>query len=464
MPDELKSPQLLLDAFGEPSYVDPAERRAARAKSIARLRLLWNQRRRIFRITGAGFILFTVLALLIPKSFESTTRLMPPDRSNGSMAILGALSGKATPGAVGALADDFLGLKSSGDLFIGILKSRTVQNDLITKFDLRRMYHVNRWADARDILSSKTDISEDRKSGIISIRVTDHNPRLAAAMAQEYIDALNDEVTRLNTSSAHRERVFLEERLTQVQQDLEAAEKDFSQFASKNTALDVKEQGKAMIAAGASLEGQLIAAQTELEGLKQIYADNNIRVRSVQARIDELQRQMQKLAGTPEPATASGQQSNQPTKSYQLYPSIRQLPTLGVTWADLFRRAAVQEKVFETLTEEYELAKVEEAKETPSVKVLDAPDIPERGSPSRSLVVLIGTAVSLLLSMILVLGRARWGEVDSHDPGKLLAIEVFEGVKSLTVSNGSENGISKGMWRRLGRRRSPDSEKNRTEA
>lgn len=455
MPNDLQnSPHSLLDNFGDANYLDLAEKRAARAKAVARLRLLWDHRGRILRVTGAGLLLFLVLAFVIPRRFESTTRLMPPDHPNAGMAVLGALTGKSAPGAVGALADEFLGLKSSGELFIGILKSRSVQDDLIGKFNLRKAYHDRKWEDARDDLSSKTDISEDRKSGIISVRVTDKNPQRAAAMAQEYVDALNDVVTHLNTSSAHRERVFLEERLAQVQQDLEAAEKDFSQFASKNTALDIKEQGRAMISAGAALEGQLIAAQTELEGLRQIYTENNVRVRTLEARIEELRRQMQEIGGNPAPQGAGGQPSSgqqaagqqttgRQNNSDQMYPSLRQLPVLGVTWADLYRRAAVQEKVFETLTQEYELAKVEEAKETPSVKVLDTPNIPEKGFPPRFWFVFVGTVVSLIIGVMLVIGGARWEEVDPHDPGKLLAIEVFEGMKSLASSNGSENGNSR---------------------
>jgi capsule polysaccharide export protein KpsE/RkpR len=115
-------------------------------------------------------------------------------------------------------------------------------------------------------------------------------------MTREYVDQLNRVLALVNTSSAHRERVFLESRLTQVQQDLETAEKDFSNFASKNTALDVPTQGKAMIEAAATLEGELVAAQTELEGLKQIYADGNVRVRATRARVDEL---LQQPAKTP---------------------------------------------------------------------------------------------------------------------------------------------------------------------
>ena len=101
----------------------------------------------------------------------------------------------------------------------------------------------------------------------------------------------------MSTSSARRERIFLEGRLQAVNQDLEAAEKEFSQFASKNTAIDIKEQGKAMVEAAATLQGELIAARSELEGLRQLYADSNVRVRSVQARVAELENQLKKVGG-----------------------------------------------------------------------------------------------------------------------------------------------------------------------
>src|SRR4029077_19653737 len=166
--------------------------------------------------------------------------------------------------------------------------------------------------------------------------------------------------------------------------------KDFSQFASKNTAIDVKEQGKAMVEAAALLQGQLIAAQSQYEGLREIYTDNNVRVRSVKARIDELQRQLQKLGGKGESATSV---SDLPADS--LYPSIRKLPLLGVKYADLYRRTKIQEAVLETLTKEYELAKVQEAKEIPTVKVLDVANVPDKKSfPPRMSIIFLGTALA----------------------------------------------------------------------
>jgi capsule polysaccharide export protein KpsE/RkpR len=229
-------------------------------------------------------------------------------------------------------------------------------------------------------------------------------------------------VLTLNVSSAHKERVFLEDRLNQVQVELETAEKEFGDFASKNTTIDVKEQGKAMIGAAADIEGQLIAAQTQLEGLRQIYSSNNVRVRSMQAQVDEYRRQLQKLGGK---AQTSDGETPQPTDD--LYPSIRSLPILGVKYADLFRHAKVQEAVFETLTKQYELAKVEEARETPSVKVLDEGYVPEKRSfPPRIVVIVLITLMVLAFSSLWVLARARWHEVDPRDPGKVLAQEIFE--------------------------------------
>jgi len=289
--------------------------------------------------------------------------------------------------------------------------------------------------DARRDLVSHTGIAVDRKSQIITITVTDHDPKRAAAMGLGYIEELNRLVAELSTSSARRERVFLEERLKTVSQELEAAEKEFSQFSSKNAAIDIKEQGKAMVETAATLQGQYIAAQSELEGLKQIYTDNNLRVRSVKARVAELKQQLEKLGGKGEQASdASGQQTD------YLYPSIRKLPLLGVTYADLYRRTRVQEAVFEALTKEYEMAKVQEAKEIPAVKVLDSPNIPDKKSfPPRLLIMFLGTVFAVAMAGSWIIGKTSWEQTDSADPRKVFAQEVFTAVKA-TIPHFSQNG------------------------
>jgi uncharacterized protein involved in exopolysaccharide biosynthesis len=394
-----------------------------RNKLIARIGRLWDQRKLLAKFIVGGVLASILIAILIPSRYASTTRLMPPDPPTGTgMAMLAGIAGKMGA-SLGSLGGDLLGMNTSADLFAGVLESRTVQNDLIDKFDLRQVYHLRRWVDTRKELSRQTEISIDRKSGIMTIQVTDHDPRRACALAQEYVAQLNSVVTELNTSSAHRERMFLEERLVQVKAELESAEKDFSQFASKNAAIDIQAQGKAMMEAAAVLEGQLIAAQTELQGLRQIYTDQNIRVRTVQARIDELHRQLQKMGGKEDTGTEA-------PKNDDPYPTIRKLPLLGVTYADLYRRTKVEETVFETLTQQYEVAKVQEAKEVPSVKVLDPAEIPEKKSfPPRFLLVVLGSFLALAIGVGWVVANDGWEKIDPQDPGKLLVLNMARSVK-----------------------------------
>jgi capsule polysaccharide export protein KpsE/RkpR len=397
-----------------------------REDSVLYLRLIWQHRGLLAWVALYAFLASTLLVFLIPVRFQSTSRLMPPDNQSASGLATAVAAMSSGTGGLGGIATDFLGLKSTSDIFVGILSSRTVKDKLIQQFDLKKLYGTKRMEDARKELGEHTDISVDRKSQIITITVTDHDPKRAAAMGQAYVEELNRLVAELSTSSARRERIFLEQRLQAVNKELESAEKDFSQFASKNTAIDIKEQGKAMVEAAATLQGELIAAESELEGLRQIYTDNNARVRSVRARIGELKRQLEKIRGKAEnTSVSSGQEQD------SLYPSIRKLPLLGVTYADLYRRTRVQEAVFETLTKEYELAKVQEAKEIPTIKVLDPPNVPDKKSfPPRTLIVLLGTTLSIAMATTWIFGKTSWEQTDSADPRKAFAQEVFTTVKA----------------------------------
>src|SRR5215471_362123 len=379
-------------------------RELVRQRRIASLNQLWVERRLLAKMAAGGAALSLFVA-----------RLMPPDPPLGQgLSFFSALAGRMGPN-LSAIGSDLLGLRTSAELFASVLLSRTVQDDLVAKFDLRKAYGERRWADARKELTSRTDISIDRKSDIVTIRVTDHDPQRAAAMAQEYVTELNSVVMQLNTSAAHRERVFLEARLAEVKSDLEQSEKAFSEFASKNGTFDIKEQGKAMVESAAILEGHLIAARTELQGLRQIYTDNNVRVRTALARVSELESQLRKISGVNEGSEDRTSSENVP------YPSLRKLPLLGVTYADLYRKTKVQETVFETLTQQFELAKVQEAKEVPSVRVLDAADVPEKKIfPPRTMLVVTGVLLAIALGIVWVFARDRWRGVDAQDPGKLL--------------------------------------------
>jgi len=420
-------------SLAELPLVDPREWQAER------LRLLWKRRRFFLRAGTLGLIASTVAAFLIPKSYTSTTQLMPPDpQSTSGMAMMAAMAAKAGGGLAG-VAGDLLGLKSSGALFIGVLRSPTSQERLVQQFDLRKVYSKRLITEARMKLDENTSISEDRKSGIITISVTDHSPQRAAALANAYVDVLNSRASELSTSSAHRERVFLEERLKVAKQDLDDASNQLAQFSSKNNTLDIQQEGKAMLDAAGTIAGEMIAAQSQLEGIRQIYTDKNARVVSLKARVAELRKQLEKLSGTQANAAngagASPGHTEDPSAAKAggglPYPTIKSLPLLGAKYADYYRRAKIQETVYELLTEQYELAKVQEAKETPSVKVLDPARIPEKKSfPPRLVIMFLGTFLAFALSLVWVLGSARWEEADPQDPRKVLLQEVAGTLKA----------------------------------
>ena len=426
----------------------------SRELQAERFRLLWERRRFLLRATGVGLLASTLIALLIPKSYTSTVQLMPPDQQQPSMglAMMAAMATKAQ-GSLGTMAGDLLGIKSSGAVFVGVLRSQTAQDRLVQQFDLRKVYGKRLVVDARKKLDDNTSVSEDRKSGIISISVADHNPQRAAALANAYVDQLNSLVVNLSTSSAHRERVFLEERLKVAKVDLDDATKQLAQFSSKNTTLDIQQEGKAMLDAAGMIAAQLIAAESQLEGLRQIYTDNNSRVRAMQARVAELRKELEKLGGTKNsppkttaasrtsgaslgqaaadpPADPSPEEAVGPTGPIP-YPTIRNLPLLGAKYSDYYRRAKIQETVFELLTEQYELAKVQEAKETPSVKVLDPGTVPEKKSfPPRLLIIFLGTVLATSMSAVWLLGAKQWRQADANDPRKLLAHEIVATAKA----------------------------------
>lgn len=416
---------------------------------IRRLRLLLERRFVILRFAICGAALATLFAFLTPVQYDAQTKLMPPDNDMGSglasLLTLGMRGGGG--GGLGMLAGDFLGLKTSGSLFIGILRSETVEDRIIDQFNLKSVYSVREMQVARRRLEENTEISEDRKSGIITIRVSDHTRQRAKAIADAYVTELDRLVAELNTSAAHRERIFLEERLKTVKQDLDTSAKEFSRFASDNTAIDIKEQGKAMVGAAATLQGHLIAAESELEGLRQIYADTNIRVRALQARIEELKAKLDQMGEGDVSATAGAGSA--------LYPSIRKLPLLGVTYAELYRNNKIQETVFELLTQECELAKVQEAKETPSVKVLDVARLPEKKAfPPRLMLMFLGGVFSIMIGFLWVLARATWEDIDVEHPGKVLAHDAYRIIKAdLGLANGNGTRLHSVREKMLGFRR-----------
>jgi capsule polysaccharide export protein KpsE/RkpR len=409
-----------------------------------RAMLLWKHRRLLARVTAIAFLVSLCLAFLIPKRYKSSGSIMPPDQqSSGGAMMLAALARSSSLGGLGTLASGLLGSHTTTALFINLLHSGTVSGHLIDRFQLQHLYRNRYRADTAKHLARRTTVTEDKKSGVITVEVEDEDPVRARDMAQAYLDELNKLVTQTSTSSAHRERVFIEGRLHSVSADLERAQLDLSEFSSRNSTIDIKEQTHAMVDAGARVQGELLVAQSGLESLRQIYGDGNVRVHETEARIASLQRELEKMTGSSAPLPgADGAKSDVEDKG-ELYPPLRQLPRLAVPYADLYRRVRVQETVYELLTQQYEMARIDEAKDVPVVSVIDSPGVPEKKSfPPRLLLTLALTFFVFATTAALILMRDYWSRIDPGNPGKMFAAEVLLAVRKRTRSIVVRRGVA----------------------
>src|SRR5260370_10702868 len=235
-------------------------------------------------------------------------------------------------------------------------------------------------------------------------------------------------MTKVATSSARRERIFLEQRLADEHKVLQESEEQFSKFASSNMALDIPQQTKVSVESAARLQGALIDAKGQLESLEQIYSPDNIRVKSLRAHVAELQREFSKINS----GGAAGGVAQDPNSPY---PSVKNLPLLGVKWSDLYRNTKIHETVFELLTQRYEMSRSQEAKAIPTVKVLDSPSVSEHKDPALVLVLLVGGFVSVLLACTGILLRDRWAHWDEDDPWRVLLGTIYgtstRGIRSI---------------------------------
>jgi uncharacterized protein involved in exopolysaccharide biosynthesis len=410
-----------------------------------RLALLWKERRFLWRVAWKTAIVASLVMLSMPNHYDGVSKIVPGEnQSGGAAGVLSKLVGGASGGLGGGLdPTSLLGLKTPGALYIEIMKSRTVEDRLIDRYDLRHHYsQIGRWLPSvykywlgrklfegdyyktRKHLASFTDFDEDKKSGVITLTYTDYDRQTAAKIANSYVEQLNSLAAQLSTSDARREREFLEDRLKSAKQDLDQASLALSQFSSKNAVMDPGTQGRTMIDAAGRLQGELIASETELKVQRQIYSDENIKVRSTKARIAELESQLKQLMGNSRSSSAG---TGAGTTGSELYPSLRELPMLGYQYSDLYRKAKIQEAVYEFLTQQYEMAKIQEAKELPTVRTMDPAVPPERKSgPQRTLLVALSVILAVTLGCFWVIGLNVWSQLPAEDSRRQIVKDITQ--------------------------------------
>jgi len=347
------------------------------------------------------FILACGITIVMPNIYTATARILPPQDNNGGLGNL--LSGGI--GDLAALAGVSVG-NGSGELYVGMLESRAIADVVIDKFDLMKVYDQKYRVSTYKSLSDNVFISLGKKDGIIAISVEDEDARRAAEMANAYVEELKKVNIKLNLNSAGRERKFLEDRLAEVKIKLNESEDALRDFQEKNTAINIDEQATAIIRAIADLKAELTSNEVELGVILSYQTEQNPQVRSLRESIKQLKNQISKLE--------KSSSENQNTNDIFIATSI--VPELGIKYARLLRDFKTQEKLFELLTKQYEVAKISEAKNTSSLQILDhavAPD--KKSSPKRGIIVIISTIFAGLLAITCVVIKESMDRMDDEE-------------------------------------------------
>ncbi len=375
------------------------------------LEVIAKRKRLILRSMLAMFVISICGSLLLTKIYSATALVLPPQRDQGFMGMMIGQMG----GGMANLAGDLLGNGTSADLCIGIMNSNAVSDKIIDRFNLMEVYKVKCRTDAYKTLDRKVNITAGKKDSIISITVEDKEPRLAAGIANAYVDELAKTMINLNVTGAVQNKAYLEEQLAKAKTNLRSAEDMIKRFQVKNKIADVSEQAKGAIQGIADLTAQLASEQVKLGVLQRSLTDSTQEVQNQKAVIDRLKVQIAHFEGNNKGGAI---------------PSVGSVPVLGEEYLRLMREFKIQETLVELLTKQYEMTKLTEEKNIAGIQVIQHARVPDKkAKPKRAVIVLMSTFMGLFCSTIVAFlmeyrermpieERQRWQHIFSMLSGK----------------------------------------------
>ncbi len=349
---------------------------------IEMLLILSQRKKTILQVTLAIAVITAIIMFLIPNTYTATATIVPPEEKQSSLsAMLGQL------GTIAGLSESDLGLKNPGDLFIGMLHSRTIQDRLINQFDLRKVYKVKRYQDARKKLDARSYIVAE-KEGLISISVDDRDPSRAAALANGYVEQLHVLNSQLAISEAGQRRLFYEEKVAVERDAVAQAEVALKQAQETTGLLQPDAQARVIIQGVADMRAQVALREVQIEAMRTYATKDNPELRVAEQELAGLRAQLAKMERS-SGAAANGD-IDLPT---------RKLPQAELEYLRRARDVKYHETLYEFLSKQLEAARIDEAKDAVVVQVVDKAVEPERKSgPHRATIILLATLVGFLLA------------------------------------------------------------------
>ena len=344
-------------------------------------------------------------SLQLPNIYTGTTKILLPQGQSGASAMLAQLGGLA------ALAGGETGIRSPNGLYIGMLKSRTVADNLIQRFGLMEIYQAKFLSQARQGLAGVTNITAG-KDGIIAIEVDDKDPKRAAELANAYVDELLKLTKVLAVTEASQRRLFFEHQFEQARDNLAKVEAAARQALEKGGLVQVEGQGRTIVETSARLRGQITVKEVQIGAMRVFATDRNPEFQLAQKELEALKHELAKTEGT------SSSKSEDPRET-----SGRGIDNLG-----LLRNVKYYETIYELLARQFEIAKIEEAKDSAVVQVMDKAIEPDHKSkPRRSLIVLLSAVTALFIGILWAFVREgiNRAKADPQHASRLLDLKHY---------------------------------------
>jgi tyrosine-protein kinase Etk/Wzc len=350
-------------------------------------RVISRRSRLILGITAASVVVAVVVSLLLPNYYKAETRILPSNEKGGNLAA--QMMGQA--GGLIALAGGAVGVKSQGELLMAMTKSRTVLDRMVDRFDLLKLYKARYRQDARQRLLESFSAREDRKSGIVFLTVEDRDPKRAAELANAFVEEMKSMAGGLAISEAGQRRMFFEDQLRETKVSLARAEEEVKGFQQRTGMIQVDAQARAIIEGIARLRAGIAVKEVEAKVLRSFATAQNPDLQRVEEEIRALRIELEKV----ETSKGSG---------FDPLMSSGRVPEMGLEYLRKFRQLKYNETVYELLSKQFELAKLEEARDAVVIQVIDRAIPPERKSgPQRALIVMLATISAFFLSVLIVL-------------------------------------------------------------
>lgn len=344
--------------------------------------LLLEHKRFIVRFVLGAALLATVVAFLLPVRYEAKIILLPPAQNSSiGSSLMGQLGGVGALGSLASLAGGGLGIKNPADMYVSLLTSRTVEDAMIQRFGLMQEYHKKRMSDTRKEFEQRTTAVAGAKDGLIRLSLEDRDPKRAAEMANGYVEEFRKLSATLAISEAARRRLFFEQQLQQAKDNLTAAEEAMAKTQQSTGVLQIDSQARALIESAAILRAQVVAKQVQIAGMRSFATDDNPSLVLARQQLDALQSQLDRVAGSQQD---SGSDINL---------SKGRVTQSGMEYVRRYRELKYQETVFELLAKEFEIAKLDEAREGSIIQVVDAAVPPDKKSSPHRLLIVIGSTI-----------------------------------------------------------------------